>query len=302
MFSRFTSVDSGHVWLLIRGHINRLSGEMPTDLRMRMPMPSQNLARLPVTLTETQRKAAINSPLQTGRIANGLENWLEVQPQRFLMLGITADSYDLVIRVTSQFSGHLNGWWLNHKTQAAISSTYDELVAELRRTTFLPNIQDDEINALLNFMQSNTMTYAFYTKQYNDFLRRSRQNLTADVQCVRFINGMANFTLKNQAKSCRAQKGYQITLVELQNFLNDVVTDSPELGNMRSSAGPSAQPTRKRNIEHMATMRTLSSTPLRSGNVMEVAVVVAVDVDVEATMVDVVQHLAALTSTLSQMR
>jgi hypothetical protein len=48
---------------------------------------------------------------------------------------------------------------------------------------------------------------------------------------------------------------------------------------------------------------TLSSTPLRSGNVMEVAVVVAADVDVEeATMVDVVKHLAALTSTLSLMR
>jgi hypothetical protein len=73
--------------------------------------------------------------------------------------------------------------------------------------------------------------------------------LTADVQCVRFINGLANFTLKNQAKSHRAQKGYLITLVELQNFLNDVVTDSPELGNMRSSASPSAQPTRKRNFE-----------------------------------------------------
>jgi hypothetical protein len=55
--------------------------------------------------------------------------------------------------------------------------------------------------------------------------------------------------LKNQAKSHRAQKGYQITLVELQNFLNDVVTYSPELGNMRSSVGPSGKPTRKRNLE-----------------------------------------------------
>jgi hypothetical protein len=123
------------------------------------------------------------------------------------------------------------------------------LVAELRKTTFLPNIQDDAINALLNLAQSNTMSYAVYTKQYNDFLRRSRQNLTADVQCVRFINGMANFTLKNQAKSHRAQKGYHVTLVELHNFLNDVVTDSPDLGSMRSSVGPSAQPTRKRNFD-----------------------------------------------------
>jgi hypothetical protein len=38
-------------------------------------------------------------------------------------------------------------------------------------------------------------------------------------------------------------------MVELQNFLNDVVTDSPELGGMRSSACPSAQPTRKRNFD-----------------------------------------------------
>jgi hypothetical protein len=117
----------------------------------------------------------------------------------------------------------LNGWWLNRKDQAAIPSTFDLLVAELRKTTFLPNIQDDAINALLKLTQGST-SYALYTKQYNDFLRRSRQNITADVQCVRFIKGLANFTLKNQAKSHRAQKGYNITLVELQNFLNDVVT------------------------------------------------------------------------------
>jgi hypothetical protein len=67
-------------------------------------MPTQNLVGLPVTLSETQRKAAINFPLQSGRDANELEDWLEAQPQRFLMLGITADSYDSVIWVTSQFS------------------------------------------------------------------------------------------------------------------------------------------------------------------------------------------------------
>jgi hypothetical protein len=93
---------------------------------------------------------------------------------------------------------------LNRKTQAAIPSTYDLLVAELRKTTFLPNIQDDAINALLNLTQTHTMSYALYTKHYNDFLRRSRQNMTAHVQCVRFINGLGNFTLKNQAKSHRA--------------------------------------------------------------------------------------------------
>jgi hypothetical protein len=67
---------------------------------------------------------------------------------------------------------------------------------------------------MLNLTQGS-MSYALYTKQFNDFLRRSRQNLTTDVQCVRFINGLAKFTLKNQAESHRSQKGYNITLVEL---------------------------------------------------------------------------------------
>jgi hypothetical protein len=50
-------------------------------------------------------------------------------------------------------------------------------------------------------------------------------------------------------------------------------------------------------------LKTLSRKPLRSGNVIEVAVVVAADVDVvEETMVDVVKHLAALISTHSQKR
>jgi hypothetical protein len=99
------------------------------------------------------------------------------------------------------------------------------------------------------------MSYVVYTKQFNDFLRRSRQNLTADVWCVRFINGMANFALKTQAKSHRSQKDYNVTLVEMQNFLNDVVTDSPELGGIRFTARPSpaapggGQPIRKRNSD-----------------------------------------------------
>jgi ADP-ribose pyrophosphatase YjhB (NUDIX family) len=104
MYPRFSSIDSGPVWLLIRGYINQLCGETPTDFRVGMPVPMRNLARLPVTLTETQRKAAINSPFQSGGNARELEDWLEAQPQRFLLLGITVDSYDSVIWVTSQFS------------------------------------------------------------------------------------------------------------------------------------------------------------------------------------------------------
>jgi hypothetical protein len=57
-----------------------------------------------MTLTETQRKATVNSTFQSGENARNLEDWLEAQPRRFLLLGITADSYDSVIWVTSQFS------------------------------------------------------------------------------------------------------------------------------------------------------------------------------------------------------
>jgi hypothetical protein len=207
MYPRFSPIDSGPVWLLIRCYINQLCGETPTDLRVGTPMPTRNFAGLPVTLTETQRKAAINSPFQSGDIARNLEDWLEAQPQRFLLLGITADSYDSVILATSQLSGHLNGWWLNRNVQDAIPSTFDLLVSELRKTTFLPDIQDDAINAMLDLTQGS-MSYALYTKQYNDFLHRSRQNLTADVQCVRFINGLANFALKTQAKSSERLQRY----------------------------------------------------------------------------------------------
>jgi hypothetical protein len=183
-----------------------MCGKTPTDLRVGMPMPTSNLTGLPVTLTETQRKAAINSPFQSGDNARNLEEWLKAQPQRFL--GITADSYDSVIWVTSQFSGHLNGWWLNRKVQAAIPSTFDLLVAELRKTTFLPNIQDDAINALLNLTQGSIIC-AFYTKQFNDFLRRSRLNLTADMQCVRFYQWHGELRIEDSSKVTPVLEGLQ---------------------------------------------------------------------------------------------
>jgi predicted phosphoadenosine phosphosulfate sulfurtransferase len=82
--------------------------------------PTTNFVGLPVTLTETQRKAAINSKFQYGREPRELEDWLEAQPQRVVMLGVNADSYDAVIWVTSQFSRPLNNWWLNREHQAAI--------------------------------------------------------------------------------------------------------------------------------------------------------------------------------------
>jgi hypothetical protein len=205
---------------------------------MGAPFPTTNFAGLPVTLTETQRKAAINSKFQYGREPRELEDWLGAQPQRFVLLGIVADSYDEVIWVTSQFSRPMNMWRLNRKQQSAIPTSFDSLVAELRKTSLLPNIQDDAINALLSITQGN-MSYAVYSQQFNDFKRRSRQHLTNDLQCVRSINGLANFQLQTQAKSHRSHKGYVLKLVEMQNFLNDIVTDSPHLGGVRSTAGPS---------------------------------------------------------------
>jgi hypothetical protein len=116
---------------------------------------------------ETQRKAAINSPLQFGRFPREMEYWLDPQPQRFVSLGITIDSYDAVIWVTSQFFGPLNSWWLNREQQRATPPTFDLLDAELRKTCLLPSIQDDAINALLSIAHGN-MSYAVYTQQFNE--------------------------------------------------------------------------------------------------------------------------------------
>jgi hypothetical protein len=104
-------------------------------------VPTTNFGGLPVTLTETQRKAAMNSNFQSSREpARELEDWLEAHPQRFVLLGITVDSYDAVICVTLQFYGPLNRWWLNRKQQATIPAIFDMRVEEVRKTSLLPNI------------------------------------------------------------------------------------------------------------------------------------------------------------------
>jgi hypothetical protein len=47
---------------------------------------------------------------------------------------------------------------------------------------------------MLGLTQGN-LSYADNTQLFNDFLRRSRQPLTDDLSCVRFINGLANSQL-----------------------------------------------------------------------------------------------------------
>jgi hypothetical protein len=73
-FSRFSTIDFGRVWMLIRGHVNKLCGETPTDLRMGVAARTNNFAGLTVTLTETQRKVVIISSYQSGRDARELED------------------------------------------------------------------------------------------------------------------------------------------------------------------------------------------------------------------------------------
>jgi hypothetical protein len=96
-------------------------------------------------------------PLPSRQHARKLEDWLEIQPLRFVMLGISADSYNVVMWATSQFSRPMNKWWLNRKRQASTPQTFESLVTEIRRTSLIANIRydvrDDAINAMLGLTQ-----------------------------------------------------------------------------------------------------------------------------------------------------
>jgi hypothetical protein len=81
MYPRFTSVDFGPVWLLIRGYINQSSGQTPIDLRMGAHVSTTNFDGLLVALNETQCKVATNYKFQFGREPRELEDRLEAQPQ-----------------------------------------------------------------------------------------------------------------------------------------------------------------------------------------------------------------------------
>jgi hypothetical protein len=84
-----------------KGYINRLCGETLADSRMGVPPPTTNSFGLSVILIETPCKAAINAPCLPCQDARKPEEWLDMQPQRFVMLGINADSYNAVVWVTS---------------------------------------------------------------------------------------------------------------------------------------------------------------------------------------------------------
>jgi hypothetical protein len=65
----FTAPDCAHVWMLIKGYVNQLCGETPIDSRMRVPAATTKFVGMTITLTETQRKAAINAPYMFGQDA-----------------------------------------------------------------------------------------------------------------------------------------------------------------------------------------------------------------------------------------
>jgi hypothetical protein len=165
---RFTTANDGYVWMLIKGYINQLCGEIPIDLRMGIPAPTTNFDGLTVTPSETQRKATIKSIYQTCPDARELEEWLKAQPQRFAMLRINADSWNAVMWVTSTFSRPLNILWLNRKQHVSIPDTFDALVADIRKTSLLPNIRDNSLNALLG-LKEGTLSYATSTQMFNGF-------------------------------------------------------------------------------------------------------------------------------------
>jgi hypothetical protein len=99
--------------------------------------PNTSFACVSVTLTVTRRKTTINAPYLSRQEARKLEDWLEMQPRHFLMMGINPDTYNDIVRVTFQFSGALNRWWFNRETNADIPNTFDWLYRFVRRPYYL---------------------------------------------------------------------------------------------------------------------------------------------------------------------
>jgi hypothetical protein len=115
------------VWMSIKSYGTQLCGETLNDLRMGVPAPTTNFASMSVMLTETQSKAAISAFYHSGQDARELEDWLEMQPRRFLLPGINPDTYNTFVWLTSQFSGGPNIWWLKRKNQVGILDTRSNL-------------------------------------------------------------------------------------------------------------------------------------------------------------------------------
>jgi hypothetical protein len=101
------------------------------------------------------------------------------------------DSYNAVVTITIYLSCTLKSLWLTRKHHASIPDTFDSWVIGTRKTSLPHNIRDDVVNAPIGLTQGS-LSYANYTQQFNDFLMRSRQPLTDNIQCARFIDGFVN--------------------------------------------------------------------------------------------------------------
>jgi hypothetical protein len=157
---------------------------------MGVPALTTNFVGFNVTFTETLRKAAINALYRSCQDARMLEEWLQMQPQRFVMLGIYADSYNDVLWVSSQVFEPLNCWLLNLNQHASILDYVDSLVAEIRKTSLLPNIRDYATNAMFGLTEGS-LSYAKYTFRVKPnthlevFLLSSRYGVLR-LHCVNF--------------------------------------------------------------------------------------------------------------------
>jgi hypothetical protein len=150
---------------------------------MRVPPHATNFDGLIVSLTENKHKTAIHVSLQDGNNPRDLEEWLEFQPQRFFILGLDPDTYNVVIWVTSQVGGRAVSSWLNAKTTSQVPRTFTKLVEALKTTTLLPSIRD---NAIISMMALNRVnkTFPHYTMMSNDFERRSKADMNDGVRAT----------------------------------------------------------------------------------------------------------------------
>jgi hypothetical protein len=76
--------------------------------------------------------------------------------------------YNDVVCVTYQFSSLSNGRWLTRKLHVAILDTVDSLVADICKTSMMPNIRDDAITAMIQLTEGS-LNYASRIQQFSKF-------------------------------------------------------------------------------------------------------------------------------------
>jgi hypothetical protein len=85
------------------GFFKLLVGVEPTNLRL-LRLTSADC----VSVNENQRKAAVQAPRYDGTNPMDLEDWLELQPRRFFMLGLEPETY-----MQRNYFGEISIWRTN---------------------------------------------------------------------------------------------------------------------------------------------------------------------------------------------